>query len=246
MENQPKWHGHLSHSASLPLSFSAQCTPVTVAMTTANCWPMGILAMRVKIIGTCSWGAVCQVGACHQALDGRYTPADLHKISFKLCEVGLSSFLLQWTFGNLACATLTNAPSIMIQNIECAKRCMWGCCLHLLVRHVPTGTIRNEHKKVKKIVVVFGYSVLTRQNNWHTEHKLSTVTGLNIHDLAKDCSQRTSTKTHFTTNNQFCHPNIWPEAAVEHNNRFNLYLLIILCKCRKPKLIWWQNNMDHI
>lgn len=66
MENQPKWHGHLSHLSPFPLS--PRGAPVTVTVATVTCWLVGFLATWVKTICTCSWEAVCQVNTCHQRL----------------------------------------------------------------------------------------------------------------------------------------------------------------------------------
>lgn len=102
MENQPKWHGHLSH-LSLSFLLSLWCT-CDCCHGNGNLLTRGVSGDGVKIICTCSWGAVCQVNTCHQALDGLRPHQTSTEISLKLLRIFWAFFFcfrLEWCLGDL-------------------------------------------------------------------------------------------------------------------------------------------------
>ncbi len=133
MEDQPKWHGHLSH-LSLSFLLSLWCT-CDCCHGNGNLLTCGVSGDGVKIICTCSWGTVCQVNTCHQALDGLRPHQTSTEMSLKLFEDFLGIFLLlsSWT---TPWRSATTAHT----------HCLWRMCLMLWYKTSPKRLCKEQKK----------------------------------------------------------------------------------------------------
>lgn len=106
--------------ASLSLSFllSLWCT-FDCCRGNGNLLTRGVSGDGVKIICTCSWGAVCQVNTCHQAVDGLRPRQTSAEISLKLFleDFSFAVFLndaLEICHDSRQEPPLKNVPRVMI------------------------------------------------------------------------------------------------------------------------------------